>query len=390
MIAQKQAGCHSMTPRQRVVSAISHRQPDRVPFSWGNGFTAEMSVLMGDYLRARGLDWTRLRQVTEDVILVGPSYIGPLPPEGTNIWGIRYKSVGYDGGHYAEFEFHPLAGASTPAKVDAYSWPDPDHHDYETLRGRVLAAGAGSRQAIKTFASNPFEIYSWMTGLEETLINLLLNPDVVACALGHITDYFAAKLSRTLKLCGDLIDIVLLADDLGGQRGLLMSPETYRSILRPFHMRLAGIAHAMAPHVKVMFHSDGAVFDILPDLIDAGIDILEAVQTDALGMDPTALKRAYGSRMSFHGGISVQSLLCRSDEFMVAGQCRRLVEVFGEGGGYIAAPSHAVQVGTPPENVLAMLGAVIGEEDYEAALCASRIDGADRITDDESRSTVAT
>ncbi|MFH1006419.1 MAG: uroporphyrinogen decarboxylase family protein [Candidatus Latescibacterota bacterium] len=380
MIAQEQAGSPGMTPRQRVVSAISHRQPDRVPFSWGNGFTAEMSARMEDYLRARGLDWARLRQVTEDVMLVGPAYIGPLPPERTDVWGIRTKSVGYGGGHYAEFEFHPLAGASTPAEVDAYCWPDPDHHEYETLRERVLAAGAGSRQAIKTFASNPFEIYSWMTGLEESLVNLLVNPEVVGCALGHITDYFAAKLSRTLDLSGDLIDIVLLADDLGSQRGLLMSRETYRSILQPFHRRLAGIAHGMAPHVKVMFHSDGAVFDILPDLIDARIDILEAVQTDALGMEPAALKRAYGSRMSFHGGISVQSLLCHRDALTVSGECRQLVKVFGEGGGYIAAPSHAVQVGTPPENVLSMLEAVIGKEDYEAALCAARIEDTDRIT----------
>jgi uroporphyrinogen decarboxylase len=114
-------------------------------------------------------------------------------------------------------------------------------------------------------------------------------------------------------------------------------------------------------------YGDGAVFDILPDLLDAGVDMLEAVQTDAAGMDPQRLKTAFGDRLGFHGGISVQSLLPHGDIATVERECRRLVDVLGQGGGYIAAPSHAIQVGTPPENVAAMLRAVLGEEDFVAA-----------------------
>ncbi len=183
----------------------------------------------------------------------------------------------------------------------------------------------------------------------------------------------AARMTRTLEACGDLIDLVMLADDLGGQQGLLVSRERYREQIQPFHRALADIAHRLAPHAKVMYHSDGAVFEVLPDLIDAGIEVLEAVQTDAAGMDPVALKQTYGDRLSFHGGIAVQSLLPYGDEKTVFDECQRLVEVFGAGGGYIAAPTHAIQVGTPPANVLAMLRAVLGDEDYEAALDLARI-----------------
>jgi len=113
-------------------------------------------------------------------------------------------------------------------------------------------------------------------------------------------------------------------------------------VLQPFHGALTACVREPAPHAACMLHSDGAVFDIVPDLIDAGVDVLEAVQTDAAGMDPERLKAAYGDRLSFHGAISVQHLLPHADAAAAARECRRLVDVLGAGGGYIAAPSHAV------------------------------------------------
>jgi uroporphyrinogen decarboxylase len=175
------------------------------------------------------------------------------------------------------------------------------------------------------------------------------------------------RLRNVLESAGDMVDIVFFADDLGSQTGLLMSIETYENLLKPFHMRLTETVRAYAPQARTMLHSDGAVFDILPSLIDAGFDVLEAVQTDATGMDPGRLKETYGSRLSFHGAISVQQLLPNADVGTVKNECRRLVDILGAGGGYIAAPSHAIQTGTPPENVMAMLEAVLGDEDYQNA-----------------------
>lgn len=355
------------TPRERVLTAISHRQPDRVPFSWGFGPTPELRRVMNEYCAQQGVSFSKLYGQTEDCRYINAAYIGPQLPERSDVWGIVRKPVSYGGGAYDEVEHYPLAGVTSVKEIETNPWPDPDAYDYEGVREKALAADPDRKWAKKCIAGNPFEIYSWMTGFEEALTNVVLNPEIVVAALRRITDFFATRLRRTLDRCGDLVDIGFLADDLGGQTGLLMSCNTYRNILRPFHRELCETAKELAPHVKCMFHSDGAVFDILPDVIAAGVEILEAVQTDAAGMSPEALKTAYGDALAFHGGISVQQLLPHSDEETVETECWHVVAVFGCGGGYIAAPSHAIQMGTPPQNVIAMLRGVLGEADFQAA-----------------------
>jgi len=367
-----------MTSRERILTALAHRTPDRVPFSWGFGTTPEMGRTMAAYCSARKLDWDRLRAAATDIAHCGPAYAGP-PPAGGNtyvgIWGIRTKAQGYGGGEYAEFTDFPLAGVDDRGALDAYPWPSPDHYDYSGIPAAIAGNAAGPRRAMQCAAGNPFETYCWMTGLEESLVNVLVRPDLVRAALGFITGFFEERLRRTLAAAGGAVDIVFLADDLGGQNGLLMSREAYRAVLQPFHRRLADCARRHAPEARTMLHSDGAVFDILPDVMDAGVEVLEAVQVDAAGMEPGRLKAAYGDRLSFHGAVSVQQLLPHSDAAGVTRECRRLVKVLGRGGGYIAAPSHAIQVGTPPENVMAMLETLLGPDAYAVALDAARAGG---------------
>jgi uroporphyrinogen decarboxylase len=333
-----------------------------------------MSKQMESFLAAQGLDWGKLRAAAGDIVGLGPKYTGPEPPGGNTfvgIWGIRMKEADYGDGVYQEFTEFPLAGVEDPAFFDDYAWPDPDAYDYEHAREVFENANPGQERAVRYSAGNPFEIYCWMTGLEESLVNLLVNPDVVKAALDHIVGFMDKRLRRTLEACGDLVDIAFFADDLGSQTGLLMSRETYLEILQPYHRRLTSTAKDAAPHVKCMLHSDGSVFDLLPDLIDAGVDVLEAVQVDAAKMEPERLKSTFRDRLCFHGAISVQQLLPHSDTATVGRECRRLVEVLGEGGGYVAAPSHAIQTGTPPENVMAMLQAVLGE-DFEGVVEEAR------------------
>lgn len=358
----------SMTPRERVLTALAHRTPDRVPFSWGFGPTPEMNAVLTRFFAERGKDWEKLRAATDDKRRLEAPYVGRKLPEQTDIWGIRRKPVSYGIGIYHEFERFPLAGMQNVEELARHSWPSPDDFDYGSLRNRAAELDPDRSRVFYFFGGNPFEIYCWMTGLEESLVNLKANPDLVLAALDRITRFFEEKIRRTLAAAGDRMDILFIADDLGGQNGLLLARETYRELIQPFHRRLARLGKEMAPHLKVMFHTDGAVFDIIPDLMDAGVEILEAVQTDAQGMSPEALKSAYGGRLCFHGGISVQQLLPRSEEATVKRECRHLVEVLGQGGGYIAAPSHAIQTGTPPGNILAMLEAILGEHDLGVAL----------------------
>ncbi|MBN1246099.1 MAG: hypothetical protein JXC32_00485 [Anaerolineae bacterium] len=362
-----------MTPRERVRVALAHREPARVPFSWNFGPTPEMAAVLEAYLAERGADWVRFRDAVDDVIQVSPTPLA-AGTGSVDVWGIHRAAQSYGAGSYDEIAHHPLAGVTDPAELDGYPWPDPDAYDYEHFQEDVLAAdpeGLRARKLSIRMCGNPFEIYCWMTGLEEALVNVLLNPDLVRAALGRIGDVFAGTLRRALSVAGDLIDILYFADDLGGQQGLLMSRKAYRAVIQPTHARLFRLGKSLAPHAAVMFHTDGAVYDIVPDLMGAGIDVLEAVQTDAAGMEPGRLKAAYGHRLAFHGGIPVQSLLPYGDVETVTRETRRLVAVFGAGGGYIAAPTHAVQVGTPPENVLAMLRAVLGDAGFEAAWAES-------------------
>jgi uroporphyrinogen decarboxylase len=365
-----------MTPCQRVLEALAHRQPDRVPFSWGFGPTPEMTTALEGTLAEQGVDWHKLRALTEDVGIVSPAYVGPRLPACTDIWGVRREPQSYGTGSYNEIVAYPLAGVRTPAELRSFPWPDPEAYDYGALRDQILLAdleGFRARKLNIDTCGNPFETYCWMTGLEESLVNIMLNPALVHAALEQIVGFFAQKMRRALACCGDLVHICYFADDLGGQSALLMSRKTYRDILQPYHRRLFSLVKDLAPGAAVMMHSDGAVFDVLPDLLDAGLEVLEAVQTDAEGMDPERLKDTYGDRLCFYGGISVQKLLPGADRETVYAECQRLIEAFGRGGGYIAAPTHAIQVGTPPENVLAMLRAVLGEADYDAALEGARL-----------------
>lgn len=361
-----------MTPRDRVLAALAHRQPDRVPFSWGFGPTLEMTAVLERELGEQDIAWPALRDTVNDIV----RYPGLSPrvnlPEHTDIWGIRRALTAYDGGVYGEIAHFPLAGISTVAGIERYSWPDPEAFDGNGLRDCYVAMNPDHRKAALISGGNPFEIYCWMTGLEEAIINLIEAPEIVCAALARITGFFETMLTRTLRDGGDVVDLIFFADDLGSQTSLLISRAMYREVLQPYHRRLTTCAAEFAPHAARMVHSDGAVFDILPDLIDAGFTVFEAVQTDAAGMDPERLKSTYGDALSFHGGISVQQLLPHGDAAFVRAETERLIRVFGAGGGYIAAPAHAIQYGTPVANVMAMLQGVLGDEGYEETLRAAR------------------
>lgn len=364
-----------MTPRERVRAAIEHRSPDRVPFSWGLKPTPEMQVELDRFLRAEGLHWPAWMEATEDSYHVRAPYTGPALAENTDIWGIRRRAVGYEAGSYDEIAVTPLRGVTSVAQIDKYPWPDPGLYADERLPELAREGTRNGRLALKLdipCCGNLLETYTWMTGMEETMLNLAGNPEVVRAALDRIAGFFEERLRRCAEYLARDVDICYFADDLGGQERPLLSPRMYRSVIQPYHRRLFSLAHSLFPNMKVMFHTDGSVFDLIPDLLDAGVDILEAVQTDAAKMEPERLKAAYGDRLCFHGAISVQGLLPYATPPEVEAECRRLVAVLGQDGGYIAAPSHCIQVGTPPENVLAMLRGVLGEEEAQAALEKAR------------------
>ncbi|MDX2185532.1 MAG: uroporphyrinogen decarboxylase family protein [Opitutaceae bacterium] len=360
-----------MTPRERVLNSLARKPVVRVPFAWGFGPTPEASAELRAAFAQERVDWDLLRRNTDDVVGVEPDYIGPFRsteiPAYLSQWGIRTRRVSYGAGAYDEIEYSPLAGLENPSDLARHPWPVLEDFDYSSLNRTLANEDPEAKKALRLTAGNPFEIYSWMTGLEEAMANMLVAPDVVVAALDRIVTVLEQRAARCVMALNRPVDLMFCADDVGGQHGLLMSRSTYRDLLQPFHRRLFRSLKQLSPQSRILFHTDGAVYDILPDLIDAGIDVLEAVQTEAAGMDPSRLKAAYGEKIGFHGAISVQQLLPHGSEEQVRRECRSLLSILGAGGGYIAAPSHAIQAGTPARNVRAMLETIVGPGCFEAA-----------------------
>jgi uroporphyrinogen decarboxylase len=302
--------------------------------------------------RERGLSVDEYLAPLIDIRTVEPAYVGPPTPPGTDIWGVHRSPVSYGPASYLEIDHYPLAEAADPADLDRHTWPSPDWFDYSVLPDRIAELDADEPFCLMVMNGNPFETSWYMRGLERFMMDMVLAPDLAHAILDRATDFYVEFFTRVLSAARGRIDLVFTADDIAGQQGLLMSLEMWSRFLKPRHARLNRAVHQFG--ARVIYHSDGAVMDAVPGLIDMGIDVLQALQFDAAGMDPAILKDRYGDRLSFEGGVSVQKTLPFGRPDDVRDEVRRLIRILGRGGGYILGPSHAVQAGTPPENVLAM------------------------------------
>jgi uroporphyrinogen decarboxylase len=200
--------------------------------------------------------------------------------------------------------------------------------------------------------ANLFETAWYMRGFEQIFLDFSLNPELVLHMMERVTRFYIDHFQRMLEVAAGRVDLAFTADDIGGQAGLLMSLKSWETFIKPFHTRLNRAIHEFG--VKVIYHSDGAVMNAIPGLLEMGIDVLQALQFSAKGMDPQVLKDRYGARLCFEGGVSVQTTLPFGTVAEVRREVADLKRILGKGGGYILGPSHAVQAGTPVENVYTM------------------------------------
>jgi uroporphyrinogen decarboxylase len=349
-----------LSSRERVRLALAHQETDRVPIAMVcAGINPPARQTLEAYLqRERGIGVQDYLDAFIDVVQVGPAYAGPPLGPGEDIWGVRRVPISYGSGSYDEIAHYPLAGAEAPADLNAHPWPTTAWFDYDSLPERIAAAQAGGERCLMVANGNLFETAWYMRGFQRMFMDMVLNPELFHAIMERVTAFYVAHFRDMLAAADGAVDLAFTADDIGGQHGLLMSLDMWERFLKPYHVRLNAAIHAFG--VKVIYHTDGAVMDAVPGLIDMGIDVLQALQFSATGMDPRVLKERYGERLCFEGGISVQTTL----PFGTAGDVRREVEeriaVLGKGGGYILGPSHAIQAGTPPENIVAMFDAALG------------------------------
>ena len=345
---------NKLSHQERVRLALEHKETDRVPIAMVcAGLQPPAFAAFETYLaRERHISVEEYLKPLIDVKDVQPGYVGPALAPNTDYWGVRRKPMSYGPGVYDEIAHYPLAGAKTIDDVAAHTWPATDWFDYDVLPERIAATQHDGEYCLMALNGNPFESSWYMLGFERILTELVVNPEFVHAILERVTGFFVAHFTKILQAADGAIDLVFTADDLGGQNGLLMSLDMWEAHIKPYHVRLNKTIHEYG--AKVIYHTDGAVMDVVPGLIDMGIDVLQALQFDAAGMDPEALKCRYGDRLCFEGGVSVQKTLPFGSVEDVQQEVRFLINTLGRNGGYILGPSHAIQAGTPPENVAAM------------------------------------
>ena len=336
-----------MSSRERVLRAIEHKETDRVPRDF-DAVPEKMEALT----RETGLSEVQLRERFRcDMTRVWMRYSPPYT-DGRNIWGLTLAATDLT----QTIAEHPLAHAETVDDIARYPWPDPSWADITRAKAEASEGRrVGRAVACSSWGSIFGEAYRLM-GMDNFFMAMAANPDVADALVARLTDFFLEVDRRVFTECRGLVDLSYHGNDFGTQRGLHFSRAMFRRFFAPHVRRLADQAHAFG--LRAMYHSCGAVREIIPDLIDCGIDVLNPVQVTADGMVPRGLKRHFGSRLTFHGAVSAQKVLPLGTVDEVRAHVRETVETLRPGGGYIFCADQAVTEDTPTENVLAMYDAL--------------------------------
>jgi len=358
-----------MTGAERLRTALSHKEGDRVPLDlWVKDEVLER--LVGDlslpdkeaFLRAFDIDF---RYVS------GPSGRtkggGGETQDGVvrDHWGVVRKVVDVSQPGYAYSYKHldcpPLAGFNTAGEIEQYKdWPLSDAWNFKGLKDQFEAfsphavVNAGDRldrtAQLKTLM--------YLRGVEQCLVDLAINGQLVERILEKIRQYYLSYNERVFQEAGDSIDLFMMGDDFGDQNGSLIGLDMWRKYFKQGFKQYIELAHRYG--IPVMHHTCGSVRELIPDMIDCGLDVLQSLQPRAKGMDLGELKAEFGRDLCFHGGIDIQAVLPMGSTMDVKRHVRRTLDAGKPGGGFIVCTAHAIQPDVPTENVLALL------EAYEA------------------------
>ncbi len=382
----------SMTPRQRVRTTLAHQQPDRTPvdFLATPEIWERLQKRLGieldppsdqDFFDPR---WEAIQKHFEvDMRLISYDQFCAPPasalhpgaeidwwnalsrstpnrmwrqklPDGSwrDIWGHVIGIVNNPTGAYEEFAQWPLSQARSVEDLKSHPWPDPDWWDFSSLPELIKQYEAMGDYYLRFRIGSVFEIAWQIRGMQEFLMDLVNQPQIPAYIMERLTDIYVENTKRVLDIAGDRLDMVYFYDDVATQNSLMISERMWRKLVRPLHARLIEVAKSYGK--PVMYHCDGAIYRLIPEIIDMGVDVLNPVQADAMGMDPQRLKDQFGDRLCFHGGIDIIKTLPRGTVDDVRHEVSERIRVLGKGGGYVMASSHHIQSDTPLENVFAM------------------------------------
>ena len=408
-----------MTSRERIIAAIEHREPDRVPLDLGATPSSGISVIAYNNLKkklgmegGRTLVYDVVQQLAQpekeildrfhiDVVDVGRTF-----STGENDWHKIEVSDGSsafypawfhpeqkeDGTWYAYDSDKTLIAKMPPGATffdqTCFPWEDGYPSDYkglpeamnkvlwanlahtpwdsagredfwDTLRANAVKLREESDRALMIVCGcNLFEWGTFLRKIDNFLMDLVLDPVNVEKLLDALMEVHLVTLKKVCDAVGDVVDIIRFGDDLGMDSGPFMAPDTYRSLFKPRHKILCDYVHKNSS-MKTFLHSCGSIYRLLPDLIDAGYDVINPVQTNSAEMDPATLKKEFGADITFWGGgADTRAVLNRMSPSEVKDHVKKRLEIFAPGGGFVFNTVHNIMADVPPENIIAMFEAV--------------------------------
>ena len=375
-----------LTSRERVRLALNHQETDRIPLDLGGTFVSTMTFgahekLVEHLQTAEGLQvknpvkiinrWGQTVQLPAEILQrfkidTMPIYSKPPRfwrdmnyPDGMYVdeWGVLRKRSSSGKYHYYDVYGSPLADAVSIADLERFRWPngkDPGRIDGLREEAEHLFKHTDYALVGNLMGVDILELFWFMRGYENSLMDLLINQDFAHTAFRKLLDIQLDKFTLYLGAVGEYLDVVVILDDLSTQNSLFFSPDTYRTMLKPYHREL--IAHIKSlTRAKLLFHCCGAVRPLLPDLIEIGVDIIQPVQVSAKGMDTQELKAEFGDKICFWGGgCDSQQILPRGSEEDVRKEVQKRIDDLSPGGGFVFSPVHNVQFDVPSQNVVAM------------------------------------
>lgn len=378
-----------LNSRDRVNKALNHEEPNHPPLDLGSTPNTTITKIaynnlrkyLGMSLDSESLEMSRTMQlvgVDEPVlerfhidtrsILANPPDKSKSRQIGEDIyideWGIKCRAAKRCGKVlYYDIVEHPLSDVTTVQDIEKYGWPDPCN----------LGRTQGLKEKAKTLRQNLnyamvghmgdtsiFETCWYLRGMEQFFSDLMINKKMAKALLEKVFEVQSIKMEKYLNEVGRYLDVVSVGDDISGQLGPLISPSLYREMIKPYHKAYFELIKSKTS-AKLHLHSCGTVQYFLDDFIEIGVDIINPVQVSAKGMDPKMLKERYGDRISFWGGIDTQHILPNGNPKEVINEVSRMVQILGKGGGYVVSAVHNIQPDVPPENIVAMYDAVLGE-----------------------------
>jgi len=384
-----------MTPRERLLTALDHREPDCVPIDMGGNQSGIHRIAYQRLLDLLGLkeeiiimDLVQQLALPSEAVLerlhVDTRYVwaksaagfdarvvkrereGRIWHDFTDEFGVTW-SMPEDSPRYFDITNSPLAGLSID-DIARYPFPRGDDPTrFAGLRERALRIRRETPYPVVSGISGVvYEICWYLRGLENLFADMIERPEVLETVIDRTLQFWLDWFRLFLDEAGDIVDVIMIGDDLAGQKGPLFSPAIYRSAVKPRQKKLVQYIKSRTS-ARIWYHSCGSVLEFIPDLIGNGVDVLNPVQIAARGMDPGGLKEKFGKRMSFWGGgIDSQHVLPHASPDEVREHVRQNLQVFKPGGGYVFANVHNIQADVPPENVLAMFDAAREHGRYPA------------------------